>query len=213
MKKNIQIGCSSYNNRYWKGVFYPQDLPTSKWFDYYCRHFDTYEMNGTFYKFPTLRIFENWYKKVPEHFLFSVKAPKDITHFKKFIGCEALLSEFYDLCATGLKEKLGPILFQLPPSYSFTSERLQDVINSLDKKFLNVVEFRHQSLECAFAKQHYILQCQLSWFTRGYSHTISSNLYSFARKQKAFLFRLFKRRFRKDKNDNFRFFQTGFYLF
>jgi uncharacterized protein YecE (DUF72 family) len=145
MKKNTQIGCSSYNNRYWKGVFYPQDLPTSKWFDYYCRHFDTYEMNGTFYKFPTLRIFENWYKKVPEHFLFSVKAPKDITHFKKFIGCEALLSEFYDLCATGLKEKLGPILFQLPPSYSFTPERLQDVINSLDKKFLNVVEFRHQS--------------------------------------------------------------------
>jgi len=145
MKKNIQIGCSSYNNRYWKGIFYPEDLPTSKWFDYYCQHFDTYEMNGTFYKFPTVRIFENWYKKVPEGFLFSVKAPKDITHFKKFADCETLLADFYNLCETGLKEKLGPILFQLPPSYNFTPERLHNIIKSLDKKFQNVVEFRHQS--------------------------------------------------------------------
>jgi uncharacterized protein YecE (DUF72 family) len=145
MKKNIQIGCSSYNNRYWKGIFYPEDLPTSKWFDYYCQHFDTYEMNGTFYKFPTIRIFENWYKKVPEGFLFSVKAPKDITHFKKFADCETLLADFYNFCETGLKEKLGPILFQLPPSYNFTPERLHNIINSLDKKFQNVVEFRHQS--------------------------------------------------------------------
>jgi uncharacterized protein YecE (DUF72 family) len=145
MKKNIQIGCSSYNNRYWKGIFYPEDLPTSKWFDYYCQHFNTYEMNGTFYKFPTVRIFENWYKKVPENFLFSVKAPKDITHFKKFADCETLLADFYNFCETGLKEKLGPILFQLPPSYNFTPERLQNIINSLDKKFQNVVEFRHKS--------------------------------------------------------------------
>jgi uncharacterized protein YecE (DUF72 family) len=145
MKKNIQIGCSSYNNRYWKGIFYPEDLPTSKWFDYYCQHFDTYEMNGTFYKFPTVRIFENWYKKVPEGFLFSVKAPKDITHFKKFVDCETLLADFYNFCEKGLKEKLGPILFQLPPSYNFTPERLHNIINSLDKKFQNVVEFRHQS--------------------------------------------------------------------
>ena len=64
MKNDILIGCSSYNNRFWKGIFYPENLPTSRWFDYYCQHFDTYEMNGTFYKAPTIRVMDNWYKKV-----------------------------------------------------------------------------------------------------------------------------------------------------
>ncbi|MEO6174298.1 MAG: DUF72 domain-containing protein [Flavobacterium circumlabens] len=145
MKKELLTGCSSYNNRYWKGIFYPENLPTSKWFDYYCQHFDTYEMNGTFYKFPTLRIFENWYKKVPENFLFAVKAPKEITHIRKFTACETLLSDFYSICENGLREKLGPILFQFPPSYDFTEERLQTIIKSLDTKFMNVIEFRHKS--------------------------------------------------------------------
>jgi uncharacterized protein YecE (DUF72 family) len=145
MKNELLVGCSSYNNRYWKGIFYPENLPASKWFGYYCEHFDTYEMNGTFYKFPTIRIFENWYKKVPENFLFSVKVPKEITHIKKFQDCEALLSDFYTICENGLREKLGPILFQFPPSYDFTEERLQTIIKSLDTKFSNVIEFRHKS--------------------------------------------------------------------
>lgn len=145
MKNELLTGCSSYNNRYWKGIFYPENLPASKWFGYYCEHFDTYEMNGTFYKFPTLKIFENWYKKVPENFLFSVKAPKEITHIKKFKDCETLLSDFYTICENGLREKLGPILFQLPPSFDFTEERLNMIIKSIDNKFQNVIEFRHKS--------------------------------------------------------------------
>jgi uncharacterized protein YecE (DUF72 family) len=145
MKKEIIIGCSSYNNRYWKGIFYPENLSTSKWFAYYCEHFDTYEMNGTFYKFPTLRVMDNWYKKAPGHFLFSVKAPKEITHLKKFIGCEERLAEFYSVCKEGLKEKLGYVLFQFPPSYQYTPERLHQIINGLDSRFNNVVEFRHES--------------------------------------------------------------------
>jgi uncharacterized protein YecE (DUF72 family) len=145
MKKDILIGCSSYNNRFWKGVFYPENLPTSRWFDYYCQHFNTYEMNGTFYKAPTIRVMDNWYKKTPDHFIFSVKAPKEITHIKKFIDCADTLSEFYKVCETGLKEKLGPILFQFPPSYDFTTERLHNIINNLDTNFQNVIEFRHKS--------------------------------------------------------------------
>src|SRR6478672_2232838 len=101
MKKNILIGCSSYNNRDWKGIFYPDDLPTSKWFAYYCQHFDTFEVNATFYKFPTLRIMENWYKRAPEHFMYAVKAPKLFTHVKKFLDCEAQLAEFYHVCSAG----------------------------------------------------------------------------------------------------------------
>ncbi|MDR7210833.1 DUF72 domain-containing protein [Flavobacterium piscis] len=145
MKNDILIGCSSYNNRYWKGIFYPENLPSSKWFDYYCQHFDTYEFNGSFYKFPTVKTFDNWYKKAPDDFIFSVKVPKEITHIKKFTDCSSLISDFYTICETGLKEKLGCILFQLPPSYDYSKERLNLIIMSLDPKFKNVIEFRHES--------------------------------------------------------------------
>lgn len=60
---NIHVGCSSFYNAKWKNVFYPEDIPSSKWFEYYCTHFNTFEINATFYKFPTLRILTNWYKK------------------------------------------------------------------------------------------------------------------------------------------------------
>lgn len=145
MKKQVLVGCSSYNNRLWKGIFYPDTLSVSEWFVFYCQYFRTYEFNGSFYKFPTVKIFENWYKKTPIDFVFSVKAPKEITHIKKFIDCESQISEFYKVCETGLKEKLGCVLFQFPPSFRFSSENLHQIIRNLDLKFKNVVEFRHES--------------------------------------------------------------------
>lgn len=145
MKNEILIGCSSYNNRYWKGIFYPDNLAYSKWFEFYYQHFRTYEFNGSFYRFPTLKTLTNWYDKVPEDFLFSVKAPKEITHIKQFLDCENRLAEFYDVCKNGLKEKLACVLFQFPASYNFTSERLEQIIKILDLKFKNVIEFRHVS--------------------------------------------------------------------
>lgn len=145
MKNNNLIGCSSYNNRFWKGIFYPDNMSGSKFFEFYCQYFNTYEFNGSFYKFPTVRIFENWYKKAPENFIFSVKAPKEITHLKKFVDCKERIAEFYTVCKTGLKEKLGCVLFQFPPSYSFTSQKLQLIIDNLDLSFQNVIEFRHES--------------------------------------------------------------------
>lgn len=145
MKKKINIGCSSYNNLEWKNIFYPENISSSKWFEYYCNFFDTYEMNGTFYKFPTVKTMENWYLKTPEDFLFCVKAPKEITHTKKFVGCEKLLKDFYNVCNNGLKHKLGCILFQFPPSYDYSYEKLLFIISQLDLEFDNVIEFRHQS--------------------------------------------------------------------
>lgn len=145
MKNKILIGCSSYNNRYWKGIFYPDNMAGKDMFKFYYQYFNTYEFNGSFYKFPTIRIFENWYNKAPENFIFSVKAPKEITHIKKFMDCKNLLSEFYQVCELGLKEKLGCVLFQFPPSYTFTPERLHTIVQSLDLKFKNVIEFRHES--------------------------------------------------------------------
>lgn len=145
MKKQVYIGCSSYYNSYWKEVFYPKDLPRKQWFEFYCEHFNTYEINGTFYKFPTIKVFEDWYNKTPDDFLFSVKAPKEITHIRKFIDCESLLEDFYTKSSEGLKHKLACILFQFPPSYSYSHERLEFIISKLNLKFNNVIEFRHES--------------------------------------------------------------------
>jgi uncharacterized protein YecE (DUF72 family) len=144
-KPDIIIGCSSYYNSQWKGLFYPEDVPTSKWFEYYCRHFNTYELNSTFYKFPTVKSLHTWYKKTPEGFLFSAKAPKHITHLKKFVDCEQELNDFYSTCREGLADKLSCILFQLPPSFSYTQERLELVLKSMNPDYNNVIEFRNES--------------------------------------------------------------------
>ena len=145
MKKQIYIGCSSYYNSYWKEVFYPKDLPRKEWFEFYCQHFNTYEINGTFYKFPTLKVFQDWFNKTPDEFLFSVKVPKEITHIRKFVDCESLLDDFYAKSSEGLKHKLACILFQFPPSYHYCPDKLKFIISKLNLKFNNVIEFRHES--------------------------------------------------------------------
>lgn len=145
MKQKIHIGCSSFSNGYWKEIFYPEDLPRSKWFDFYCENFDTYELNATFYKFPTLKSLQGWYKKTPEHFLFSVKAYKAITHFKKFVDCKEMLDEFYTVVKEGLGEKLACVLFQLPPSFQYSREKLELIISCMNPDFKNAIEFRNES--------------------------------------------------------------------
>lgn len=145
MNTKIITGCSSFNESYWKGIFYPETLPRKDWFAFYCRHFNTYEMNGTFYKFPTARVLTNWYHKAPDGFLFSVKMYKGITHFKRLIDCEREISEFYTVCHENLKEKLAYVLFQMPPSFSYSEDRLSIILESLDYSFKNVVEFRNAS--------------------------------------------------------------------
>lgn len=145
MKKQIHIGCSSFYNSYWKEIFYPKDLPSKKWFEYYCEHFDTFEINATFYKFPTQRIFKNWFDRTPDDFLLSVKAPKLITHIKRFIDCDEELNDFYSRALEGLQHKLACVLFQFPPNYHYDAEKLEHIISKLDPKFKNVIEFRHES--------------------------------------------------------------------
>lgn len=143
MKNQVAIGCSSFYNRFWKNIFYPRNLPSKSWFEFYCQHFNTYEFNGSFYKFPTVRVFNNWYDKTPDSFLFSVKVPKEITHIRKLKDCESLLNDFYEVCKNGMKEKLGAVLFQLPPSYDFSKQKLENIIGLLNYDFKNVIEFRH----------------------------------------------------------------------
>jgi len=140
-----KIGCSGFYNRHWKKVFYPEELPQSKWFDFYCQHFNTVEINTTFYRFPTPKSLRPWFTKSPDDFTFSVKAPRLITHLKRFNDCERLVNDFYSACEQGLGNKLGCTLFQLPPSISCSEEKLEQVLSYLKPQFQNVIEFRHKS--------------------------------------------------------------------
>lgn len=167
MTPRIITGCSSFNESYWKGVFYPTDLPRKEWFAYYCQNFNTYELNGTFYRFPTAKSLSDWYGKSTDGFQFSVKMYKGVTHFKKFQDCEEMIAQFYALCREQLKDKLAYILFQLPPSFSYSTERLALVLDSLDSGFRNVVEFRHSTWWCeevyeAFQKKG-VTMCSVSY--------------------------------------------------
>lgn len=139
------IGCSGFHYWDWKGKFYPEELPQKEWLPYYSQHFNTVEINATFYHFPKLQFLESLYKKTAASFIFTIKAPRLITHYKKFNDCESLISDFYEVITKGLKEKLGCVLFQLPPSVIYSKEKLNQLIKNLDSSFQNVIEFRHRS--------------------------------------------------------------------
>jgi uncharacterized protein YecE (DUF72 family) len=140
-----KIGCSGFFYKHWKEIFYPQGLAQNKWFEFYCHHFNTVELNVTFYRFPRLSFLESWYDRSPDDFVFTVKAPRIITHFKQFHDTERLVTDFYSVVNEGLKTKLACILFQLPPRTAYTPERLDRIINCLDPEYNNVLEFRHLS--------------------------------------------------------------------
>jgi len=139
------IGCSGFYYKEWKELFYPKGLPQNKWLGYYCEHFNTLELNVTFYRFPELSFLQNWYQKSPAGFTFAVKAPRIITHHRVFNETEGLLSEFYTIIRQGLQEKLGPVLFQFFSNVQYSEPFLSKVIGQLDPTFLNVLEFRHVS--------------------------------------------------------------------
>jgi uncharacterized protein YecE (DUF72 family) len=143
--KQWHIGCSGFHYKEWKGFFYPENLPQSKWFDYYARHFNTLELNVTFYRFPTLQALKGWYDKAPDNFSFSAKMPRSITHFKRFEDTERMIIDFYTLLEEGLKEKLGCVLVQLPAQYVYSENNLEKILYQLHPSFNNVIEFRHES--------------------------------------------------------------------
>jgi len=139
------IGCSGFSYKEWKEEFYPKNLAQSKWFNYYTQHFDTLELNVTFYRFPTVNSLKGWYNKAPDGFSFSAKVPRSITHFRKLENTERMLNDFYGLLKDGLKEKLGCVLFQLPPTLPYSKDKLEQMIAQFDPSFNNIVEFRHES--------------------------------------------------------------------
>lgn len=143
--KKWWIGCSGFHYKGWRGRFYPDGLPAKKWFEYYCQFFNTVELNVTFYRFPRLSDLTTWYERSPLEFRFTVKAPRLITHFKKFKDAKREANDFYGTVAEGLKDKLGAILFQLHPRIEFSEENIERILSTLDPAFQNIIEFRHES--------------------------------------------------------------------
>ena len=140
-----KIGCSGYRYPDWKGIFYPEDTARRRWFEYYSGHFNTVELNGTYYKFPRLSTFRRWNERSPNGFSFTVKAPHDVAHVKKLADAQRMLTEFYNMAREGLGAKLGCILFQFSGTFEYTPDRLKRLIEMLDNSVPNVVEFRHRS--------------------------------------------------------------------
>lgn len=141
---SIRIGTSGWTYKHWQTIFYPDKWPKSRWLEYYVRHFDTVELNASFYRLPNPTTFQNWKTKTPDNFLWAVKASKFITHTKRLQNTAEPLDRLYSLTA-GLGEKLGVILFQLPPTLPFDEKIFRDFCESLDPKVRHALEIRHPS--------------------------------------------------------------------
>ncbi|ACM59258.1 uncharacterized protein YecE (DUF72 family) [Caldicellulosiruptor bescii] len=142
----IYIGTSGFSYSHWRGIFYPEKLPTSKMFEFYAMHFRTTEINSSFYRLPQEKTVLNWFNFSQADFVFSLKAPRTITHIKRFLDVEDEWKKFEDRVKL-LKEKLGAILLQLPPSFKADEENVKRLLNFLDGKenFRFAIEFRHKS--------------------------------------------------------------------
>lgn len=145
MKNKVYIGCSGFTERSWKGFFYPEELPSKEYLNYYSKHLNVVEINSTFYRKPTLKTLEKWFNESEVDFQFFIKIPKNITHLKKLNETQNDTKVFCEHISAGLKKKLAGFLFQLPPSFQFSEENLKKVLHTIDENYLNVVEFRHQS--------------------------------------------------------------------
>ncbi|MFQ6058159.1 MAG: DUF72 domain-containing protein [Anaerolineae bacterium] len=138
----LWIGTSGWVYPHWRGVFYPQDLATSMWLPYYTRHFPTVEVNNSFYRLPSETAFRAWGEAVPPRFRFAVKANRYLTHMKKLRDVAEPLERFLGR-ARLLGEKLGPILYQLPPNWNCNLPRLREFLALLPEDLQHVFEFRN----------------------------------------------------------------------
>ena len=139
-----KIGTSGWSYSHWKKIFYPPNILKSKWLDFYSEHFDTVEVNATFYRLPNPKTFDNWYQKTPDNFIWAVKGSKFITHTKRLKEPKEPLIRLYS-AVERLKEKLGVILFQVPPSLSFNRELFLPFCENLDHTYNHALEIRHPS--------------------------------------------------------------------
>jgi len=141
----VFIGTSGWHYKHWLGgVFYPAGTTGSGMFEFYARHFNTVEINNSFYRLPTAKTFDAWRESSPRDFVFAVKASRFITHMKKLKDPKRTSEKFF-LVANRLENKLGPILFQLPPRWKLNTERLAEFLEALPREHRYAFEFRDES--------------------------------------------------------------------
>jgi uncharacterized protein YecE (DUF72 family) len=136
------IGTSGFQYPEWRGTFYPEKFPTAKMLPFYAERFSTSEINYTFYRIPNNKTIEGWDKSTPEQFRFGLKAPQKVTHVSKLRNCAEIL-DIFQAVVSGLGSKLGPVLFQLPPSFKKDAALLNEFLTSLPIGIRAAFEFRH----------------------------------------------------------------------
>ena len=151
------IGCSGWSYSAWQGPFYPLKLENTKWLSYYSHVFDFVEIDSTFYRIPNAFMVKNWCKKTPNHFRFTAKFPKVITHDKRLKDVEKELELFFSSMIY-LEDKILALLIQLSPSMGVVEgmNRLRDIIHELDKRFRYAIEVRDSSWFQDLAAKHFL---------------------------------------------------------
>jgi len=140
---NIWLGTSGFQYKEWKGNFYPEDLAAAKMLSFYAERFSTTEINYTFHRIPAPKTIDNWKEQTPEKFRFALKAPQKITHWSRLKDCSDSV-EYFCKVVTGLGERLGPVLFQLPPTFKKDVEVLSSFLREVPD-MRAAFEFRHDS--------------------------------------------------------------------
>ncbi len=141
---SVYVGTCGFYYEDWKGVFYPKDLPKTKYLDFYIDKFSTVELNSTFYHLPKQKSVSHWREKAKEGFLYSLKAYRGITHYKKLKNVKDDLYLYLHLIKS-LRPYLGVILFQLPPSLKMDIDLLANFLSLLPSGYDYAVEFRDES--------------------------------------------------------------------
>lgn len=142
----VIVGTSGWQYDDWRGRFYPKDQPKPRWLDHYSSVFPTVEVNNSFYQLPRESAFVRWREETPPDFVVTVKANRFITHIKRLRDCAEPLELFWSRCVL-LGDKLGPVLFQLPPRFGADHERLRGFVRLLPKQMRAAFEFRDPSWE------------------------------------------------------------------
>lgn len=140
----IYVGTSGWQYRSWKGPFYPNEIPQRLWLRHYATRFPTVEVNNSFYMLPKEATFDRWREESPKGFIFVVKANRYITHIRRLRDSKESLDLFWSR-ATRLGDKLGPVLFQFPPSFRADAPLLEEFLGLLPAGIQAAFEFRHDS--------------------------------------------------------------------
>jgi uncharacterized protein YecE (DUF72 family) len=143
----LRVGTSGYQYEHWRGVFYPEDLPKKRWFAHYAKHFDTVEINNTFYRLPQVNTFDTWREQAPPGFCYALKYSRYATHLKHLKDPHKPIRSFLER-ASRLDELCGPILVQLPPNWNVDTRRLTGFLQAAPSHYRWAIEVRDPRWLC-----------------------------------------------------------------